>query len=319
MQFDLLRQFIAETPLSVLDPFLQNEFLDAIRHGDHRRWQRLVAELPVIAPSQVTFDDLITIGHPDDCDESSRELIRKRFRELIPWRKGPFSLFGIHIDSEWQSHLKWRRLAAAIEPLAGRCVLDVGSGNGYSSLRMRSAGAKLVIGLEPHIPYYGQFSALKHFIPGVPVWVLPLALEQLPHPLAEFDTVFSMGVLYHRRSPLDHLLRLADCLKPGGQMVLESLVVEGEAGYSLLPKDRYAGMSNIWFIPSVATLITWLERCGFQNVRVIDLSLTSIEEQRPTVWMPFDSLQHFLTPENHLITVEGHPAPLRAIILGNKA
>ena len=319
MRFDSLRKIIADTPLAVLGPFLEDGFLAGIRHGDHRRWQNLVASLPVISPSATSFDNVIVIGHQDDCDEDTRAVIRARLRELVPWRKGPFSLFGIDIDSEWQSWMKWQRLAPAIKPLTGRKVLDVGSGNGYSSLRMLGAGAGLVLGLEPHIPYYGQFSAIKHYLPEVPAWVLPLALESLPLPMPEFDTVFSMGVLYHRRSPLDHLLQLADCLRPGGQLVLETLVVEGEVGYSLLPKDGYARMSNIWFIPSIATLLAWLERCKFLDARVIDRSRTTTREQRPTHWMPFDSLEHSLHSRNQHITVEGYPAPHRAIVLCEKA
>ena len=244
--------------------------------------------------------------------------IEKALRELIPWRKGPFRLFGIEIDSEWQSQLKWARLADYIAPLDGKTVLDVGSGNGYSTLRMIGAGAELVIGLEPHIPYYGQFSAIKHFIPDVPAFVLPITLEKMPLPLEEFDSVFSMGVIYHRRSPVDHLLQLSDCLKPGGQLIMESIVVDGSTGYSLMPKERYARMGNVWFIPSTATLCEWLERCEFENVRVIDESATTLDEQRRTDWMPFDSLQEALQNNNAALTVEDYPAPKRAIILCEK-
>lgn len=318
MDFKSLQQSIAGTPLQALQPFLEDSFLDTIKYGDHLRWKKLVAGLPRIVPSNCEFGDIARIGQAEDCDDTTREFIAQQLQELIPWRKGPFSLFGIHIDSEWQSQLKWKRLAAEIEPLAGRTVLDVGSGNGYSSLRMQAAGARLVIGLEPHIPYYGQFSAIKHFIPHTPVHVLPLTLEQFPLPLAHFDTVFSMGVLYHRRSPLDHLQQLGDCLRPGGQLVMESIIVDGDEGYSLLPKGRYARMGNVWFLPSVPTLVAWLERCDFQNVRVIDVSVTNTEEQRSTEWMPFESLQHSLQENNSKLTVEGYPAPKRVLILCEK-
>lgn len=319
MNFDALRQLIAGTPLNALQPYLEDSFLDAIRHGDHRRWQKLIAELPQITPSQCDYGETIRIGLVQDCEDGIRDGLEQQLRELIPWRKGPFELFGIRIDSEWQSQLKWARLATAIEPLAGRAVLDVGSGNGYSSLRMYGEGARLVIGLEPHIPYYGQFSAIKHFIPDLPVFVLPLSLERMPLPLPEFDTVFSMGVIYHRRSPLDHLLQLSECLRPGGQLIMESIVVAGEEGYSLLPEDRYARMNNVWFLPSVPTLLAWLKRCNFQNPRVVDISETTPEEQRSTAWMPFESLQHSLQENNSKLTVEGYPAPKRVVILCEKS
>ncbi|PMC22346.1 tRNA 5-methoxyuridine(34)/uridine 5-oxyacetic acid(34) synthase CmoB, partial [Klebsiella aerogenes] len=44
-----------------------------------------------------------------------------------------------------------------------------------------------------------------------------------------------MGVLYHRRSPLDHLWQLKDQLAPGGELVLETLVIEGDENTVLVP------------------------------------------------------------------------------------
>lgn len=318
MYFSTLEKSISNTPLAALAPFLQHQFLDSIRHGDHLRWQRLVSELPEIEPTTLELGKVIKIGTPTQCSEHQQELIQRLLFEFKPWRKGPFQVFGVDIDSEWQSNLKWDRLASKITPLQGRTVLDVGSGNGYSSLRMLGDGAQLVIGLEPHIPYYGQFSALKKYLPQ-PVYVLPLALEAFPGSLACFDTVFSMGVIYHRRSPLDHLLQLADCLRPGGELVLETIVVDGPEGYCLMPEDRYARMGNVWFLPSVETLQMWLRKCEFRNIRLIDVSTTTGKEQRQTEWMPYDSLEQALSSEDPALTVEGYPAPRRAIILCEKA
>ncbi|MDD5754808.1 MAG: DUF1698 domain-containing protein, partial [Methylococcales bacterium] len=122
---------------------------------------------------------------------------------------------------------------------------------------------------------------------------------------------------YHRRSPIDHLFELRECLKSGGELVLETLIIDGELGETLLPKDRYAQMRNVWFLPSCATLVSWLERCGFKNVRVVDVTVTSIDEQRTTDWMRFHSLRDFLHPENLALTCEGLPAPKRAILIAN--
>jgi tRNA (mo5U34)-methyltransferase len=164
-----------------------------------------------------------------------------------------------------------------------------------------------------------QFHAIKKLYGDAPVYVLPLAIEQLPSNLKTFDTVFSMGVLYHRRSPIDHLLELKDCLASGGELVLETLVIEGELGNVLVPEGRYAKMRNVWFIPSCATLSQWLRRCGFINIRLIDVTATSIAEQRSTEWMRFHSLADFLHPQNSQLTCEGLPAPKRAIFIANVA
>jgi tRNA (mo5U34)-methyltransferase len=48
---------------------------------------------------------------------------------------------------------------------------------------------------------------------------------------------------------------------------------------------------------------------------MVDISTTSIEEQRSTEWMKFESLKDFLDPEDPSKTVEGHPAPIRAVFV----
>ena len=62
-----------------------------------------------------------------------------------------------------------------------------------------------------------------------------------------------------------------------------------------------------------------LERCGFTDIRVVDSTRTTVEEQRSTDWMTFESLADFLSPTDHTRTVEGHPAPLRAMLLARKS
>jgi tRNA (mo5U34)-methyltransferase len=85
----------------------------------------------------------------------------------------------------------------------------------------------------------------------------------------------------------------------------------------LVPEGRYAKMRNVWFIPSTQTLGGWLRRAGFRDVRLIDCSLTNVAEQHATEWMRFESLVDFLDPEDPSRTLEGHPAPRRAIFLAN--
>jgi tRNA (mo5U34)-methyltransferase len=182
---------------------------------------------------------------------------------------------------------------------------------------MLGAGAKMVVGIDPTLLNVMQFQLIKKLYGDAPIYVLPLGIEAVPSNLNAFDTVFSMGVLYHRRSPIDHLLELKGCLQVGGELVLETLVIEGGLGEVLLPEDRYAKMRNVWFLPSCDTLISWLKRCGFKNVRLVDVALTTIEEQRSTDWMRFHSLQDFLQADNHALTCEGLPAPKRAIFIAN--
>lgn len=122
-----------------------------------------------------------------------------------------------------------------------------------------------------------------------------------------------MGVLYHRRSPIDHLLALHGALRPGGQLLLETLVVDNEDKI-LVPAGRYAKMRNVWFLPSPDLLAVWLRRAGFRDVATVDVTATTVEEQRQTSWMQFESLADFLDPADNSLTCEGYPAPKRAIV-----
>jgi len=246
-------------------------------------------------------------------DESRASLLR-----LSPWRKGPFDVGGVTIDAEWRSDMKWARVADFLAPLNGRNVLDVGCGNGYYAFKMREAGANTVIGIEPTLLYAMQFLAVNHFINADSVFVLPLRLHELPADAGIFDTTFSMGVLYHQRSPIDHLRQLRDTLRPNGQLVLETLFVPGEESFACTPSERYARMKNVWLLPTVSELTTWLSRSGFRDLRVVDKTQTTSEEQRSTPWMTFESLAEALDPDDPSLSVEGWPAPRRIIITAMK-
>ena len=283
------------------------------RFGDLPRWRAALAALPSLKAETIDLDtNAITAS--GQVDDGTRRELEAALRSLHPWRKGPFSLFGVDIDTEWRSDFKWDRLSGAIDPLEGRRVLDVGCGSGYHCWRMKGAGAAEVIGIDPTPLFVLQFKAIQHYLNIDSVHVLPLALEQLPPKLKSFDTTFSMGVLYHRRSPMDHLTDLRDTLAPGGQLVLETLVVEGGEDTVFVPPDRYARMGNVWFLPSPAALMKWMSKTGFIDVELVDLNQTTVAEQRSTEWMTFYSLSNFLDSDDHNKTVEGHPAPRRAII-----
>lgn len=289
--------------------------LAAEAHGKMPEWQDAIAQLPELTPSSIELARKVRIGTAADTDDETRHLLEQQLMRLHPWRKGPFEIYGLHLDTEWRSDWKWERLKDAIEPLNGRRVLDVGCGNGYYGWRMVGAGARQVIGIDPFLVYVMQFLALQKLIGRWPVYVLPLGLEAVASQMHAFDTVFSMGVLYHRRSPFDHLLELQETLRPGGELVLETIVIDGKLGEVLVPEGRYAQMRNVWFLPSVLTLESWLRKCNYQDIRVVAVTPTTTAEQRPTAWMTFHSLEHYLAADNPRQTVEGHPAPVRAVVL----
>lgn len=293
------------------------EALHADAHGDYERWQLIVEHAPAIQSRDLDLNTgWVRVGSPSEITPEQRKSLEQSLRALQPWRKGPFSLFGVQIDTEWRSDWKWQRVQPHIQSLSGRRVLDVGTGSGYHCWRMAGEGAALVVGLEPNLQYLCQFSIIRNLMAEPPpVHFLPLGIEAVPADLAAFDTVFSMGILYHRRSPMEHLLQLKGLLRPGGELVLETLVVPGDERTVLVPEGRYAKMRNVWFIPSATALALWLRKCGFKQVCVVDSTPTSLQEQRSTDWMSFESLADFLDPQDASKTLEGYPAPERAVLV----
>lgn len=310
-----LQEKILNKELKALLPFTQKSSFMGVSQGSFLTPREEMSRIPISKPSSFSFGELIRIGSKNDISQLALKNLHSQLQDMSPWRKGPFNLFGVHIDSEWQCQMKWARLKNHIQSLRNRRVLDVGSGNGYYGFRMLEEGADLVVGLEPHAPYLSQFWAIKLFIPEADNYVLPYRLEDIATKRYSFDTVFSMGVIYHRRSPLDHLLQLKKCLAPSGELVLETLFIEGSTGYCLTPDHKYARMNNVWFIPSIGTLEQWLKRCGYSNINIVDISTTNKLEQRKTEWMTYESLEDGIDERDNARTIEGHPSPKRVVVV----
>ena len=228
---------------------LRREYLERL-NGDTPTWHAGYLKLPDVDDARVdTSSDTITITREAPLTPEQQADLETALRSMMPWRKGPFDFFGTFVDTEWRSDWKWHRIAPHLPDLSGRCVLDVGCGSGYHCWRLHGAGAGWVVGADPSQKFFYQFSAVKRYIPDAPVHYLPLKSEDLPA-FGAFDLVLSMGVIYHRRAPFDHLDELRSFLRPGGTLVLETLVVDGDENTVLTPEDRYARMRNVWCIPS---------------------------------------------------------------------
>lgn len=317
-----LQHLLAQHGFKDWIPILQKQLeerLSSKANSHFPHWQAALAKLPALTADHIDLNSAaVTVSNRQPCSEQ-QALIKTVLKEFTPWRKGPFLIHGVYIDTEWRSDWKWDRISPLITDLTGRNVLDVGCGSGYHCWRMAGAGAEMVWGIDPSLISVLQFHAIRHFMGDLPVCVTPHRLEELPNPLPIFDTVFSMGVLYHRRAPIEHLLSLKQCLRPGGELVLETLIVNGDCNTVFVPEQRYAQMSNVWFIPSPLALERWLLRCGFKHVRCVDINQTSTDEQRSTEWMPFSSLSQFLDQQDKNITIEGYPAPQRAVFIAQNS
>lgn len=305
---------------------------DKNRYAHATYYASVIENLPIIANARVDLN-AACITAEFDWSDAEYKRTHALLKKLMPWRKGGF-LLGcdkrkIHIDTEWRSDWKWDRVLPHITPLKGKRVLDVGGGSGYHGWRMAGEGASMVMVVDPSCLFYYQFMAIRHFIGDADrnelgrytVNFLPVPLEALP--VAEqqgqlFDTVFSMGVLYHRVSPFEHLESLKNQLVKGGELILETLVIDGDETSVLVPIERYAQMNNVYCLPSVSALILWLNKMGFVDVRCVDIDITAIEEQRSTEWMTYQSLSDYLDLNDNSKTIEGYPRPKRAVIVAKK-
>ena len=286
-----------------------------VNHGDLAEWIKILEQIKAleIEPFLDASDSIVYAGKP--VFEEKKELLFNYLKLFMPWRKGPFNLAGIEIDTEWRSDWKWDRLKNHIN-LKDKKVLDIGTGSGYHLWRMLNSGASFVLGIEPYLRFCMQFEAIKSMTPkDKNVFMLPLTLEEMPIQQKAFDVIFSMGVLYHRKSPFDHLQQIRSMLSPNGTIVLETMIVDGDENTVFTPMNRYAKMHNVWFIPSVECCKKWLKKCGFCDIQVVDITKTTTSEQRKTAWMDWESLSDFLNPDDHNLTIENAPAPVRAIFI----
>jgi len=285
-----------------------------VKNGNIPKWTSALDEINAFTKGYLVLNEpYISINNID----ASSEIIEINLKKLLPWRKGPFILNDLKLESEWLGDLKWQRLKNKIKPLKNKRVLDVGAGNGYFTLRMALEGAKKALGVEPFLLFNYQYSVFDTLSKNnTNSLLLPLRLEELPC-MPVFDSVFSMGVLYHQRDYMGHLSILKKMMAPDSELILETLIVDGPKNFVIVPEGRYANMRNVYCLPSVETLKSWLIDAGFYNIDVIDVSQTTSIEQRNTPWIGDNpaSLEDFLDPSDSSLTVEGYPAPKRAIII----
>jgi len=255
--------------------------------------------------------DVVTIGSPEELSRQDREKVYSALRNFMPWRKGPFDIFGIEIDAEWRSERKWNRVLPELPDMQGKIVADIGCNNGYYMFRMAHHNPKLVIGFEPYLQHYFAFKTLKAFAGCENLFSELLGVEHIALFKKSFDAVFLMGILYHRSSPVEVLREIRTAMKPGGVLIVESQGIPGKEPWALFPEQRYAKVPGTYFVPTGACLANWLSRAGFAEVKIFHKHPMSSQEQRRTEWMDFESYGDFIDKSDPSLTVEGYPAPIR--------
>ena len=297
---------------------LQNKKNDCRTWKNVEPWYTQLKEACKIEKSNLDIDygDWFSVGKKEDLTQEEYELIVQTAKKLIPWRKGPFKIFDLEIDSEWQSNIKYNLIRPFFN-LKDKVVADIGCNNGYYMFRMLEDKPKRLVGFDPSPLTLHQFEFINHFVKSDIVYEM-LGVEHLEYYNHKFDFIFMLGVLYHRPDPVGTLKSLARGLNSKGEILIDTFMIDGEEELCLTPNKRYSKIPNIYFIPTIPALKNWLERAGFEDIEVLATTVTTSEEQRKTEWSFDQSLEDFLAPNDKTKTVEGYPAPKRVYIKARK-
>ena len=297
---------------------LQNKKNECRTWKNVEPWYLQLQEASKIEKDNLSIDygDWFSVGSLEDLTQEEYEVILKTAKSLIPWRKGPFKVFGLEIDSEWQSNIKYNLIRPYFN-LKDKVVADIGCNNGYYMFRMLEDKPKRLIGFDPSPLTLHQFEFINHFVKSDIIYEM-LGVEHLEYYNHKFDFIFMLGVLYHRPDPVGTLKSLARGLNSKGEILIDTFMIDGEEELCLTPNKRYSKIPNIYFIPTIPALKNWLERAGFEDIEVLATTVTTSDEQRKTEWSFDQSLEDFLDENDKTKTVEGYPAPKRVYVKARK-
>lgn len=286
-------------------------------------WHQIHCDLKVLVngmndhpPFETVLGEEVTTSLPDTFNYTALERL---CTSLVSWRTGPYTLGSFRIDTEWRSYMKWSRVAPLIPQTPGMRVADVGCSNGYFMHRLATLQPEIAVGFDPIERCWLQFALIQSFMRTPNLAFVPMGILSLEAFKGFFDFILCMGVLYHQRDHALAVRRLFDATRAGGSVLLESLVVPSDQPLVIEPRDRYAKMRNAWIIPSAAHLHALFTDAGFTNISVYSFGPLTTKEQRATRFAPYESLADFLDPNDPTRTIEGHPAPHTAAVIGCRA
>lgn len=284
-------------------------------HAKNLPYQKLYSlnkKLSVFKSSKLVFnEDEVSIGDSSEFNREEHKTFKECLELFIPWKKGPFDLFGNRVDSEWRSDWKWERIKKHCPNLEGKVIADIGCNNGYYMFRMLSENPKFVLGFEPFLKHVMLFNFLQSYVQRHELRMEPLGIEHCDFFEKTFDLIFCLGILYHHTDPVSLLRKMKESLKPGGHIIIDCQGIDDQRPISLCPPSSYAGAKGMWALPSESCLLNWIHRSGFRKMECFYKAPLSLEEQRSTEWAPIKSLKDFMSPSNPEQTVEGFPRPWR--------
>lgn len=264
----------------------------------------------------------IEFGLASELSLAHKKLFVDHLRQLGPWKKGPFSFFGVEIDAQWRSDIKWDRLHSTLDldEIKGKKVADIGCHNGYFLWRLLEHDPEFILGIEPTLQHFLSFSLMKDFLISSPqnISYLPTNANILVRFEKFFDLVFCLGVLYHTKDPLGLMQICRNALAPKGKVIFDTLIYPSDSEVSFTPHKKYAGIGGVWHVPSEKVFFTWAQRTGFKKCTRLYLGEQTYDEQKQTDWCSQPGQTSFLSKDDLSQTCEGYLAPLRAYYLCEK-
>ena len=126
--------------------------------------------------------------------------------------------------------------------------------------RMADQRAEFILGIDPVVPYWSQFKFINHFAKCDNLQMELLGVEDCIHFDKLFDVVFSMGIIYHHRNPIQQLLDIKKSMRREDNLFLKRLAFLEKKSIALFPEDRYAKMRNVWFVPTLSCLVNFAKK-----------------------------------------------------------
>jgi len=301
---------------SLFQIFLENEKF--CNHGNLKKWKDILNLLPDSNSNYTDYSGShIKLGEKSSLGSDDKKKLQHLLLNLSPWRKGPFNICGVNVDSEWRSDYKWERLKSFLPNITNMRVGDLGCSNGYYSYKLLGLNPELVVGMDKTALYVFQFLATKHFAKQIQkLLILPCSAEEFDSKNMDFNLILSMGILYHTKDYANHMEAVKKLMKKNGYLILETIISSSKKNINIDKGQTYAGMKNIGTIFGKDNLIKILKNKGFNNIECVNENFTSSIEQRTTKWMQGRSFKDFLLPNGN--TIEGYPPVCRAIFVAQK-
>ncbi len=211
----------------------------------------------------------------------SKDEIEKRIREVpFWWHSIPLPHGVVTPGKVKDGAVIMERLRLPMD-LTGKRVLDIGAWDGFYSFECEKRGAQ-VLAIDNYnrmeVEEERQFASIANSGFLVAREILESRVEYKdmdvcdlsPDTTGCFDIVLFLGVLYHLKSPMPALERIARVTR--GYALVESEIIRTLTSESLIlyaQRDEYNRDPTNWFIPTVSAMKGMMEDVGFKSVDVL--------------------------------------------------